>query len=81
MKLTKQKLIEHIECIGTDISIFDDRSIECWADEIWELKSHWPASKLVGYVTALVEPMHDAERKKVNLFGAMVYQHLPDKYT
>ena len=47
-----------------DINELDNLSVEWWADEIWELKSHWSPNKLVGYITALVDPMHDGNRKK-----------------
>jgi hypothetical protein len=63
MKQTKQKLIDHLECYGLDISKLDNLSVEWWADEIWELKSHWSPNKFVGYITALVAPMHDGHRK------------------
>ena len=64
MKSIKQKLIDHLECYGLDIIEVDNLSVEWWADEIWELKSHWSPNKLVGYITALVDPMHDGNRKK-----------------
>jgi hypothetical protein len=64
MKSIKQKLIDHLACYGVDIIEVDNLSVEWWADEIWELKSHWSPNKLVGYITALVDPMHEDTRQK-----------------
>jgi hypothetical protein len=64
MKTHKQKLIDHLECYGWDIEFIDEDRCDWWADEIWKLKSHWTPVNTVAYITALVDPQHDGNRKK-----------------
>lgn len=41
-----------------------EENIEWWADEIWQLESKWSPVGCKAYITLLVDPMADLNRRK-----------------
>lgn len=41
-----------------------EEGLEWWADEMWRLESLWSPVGSLAYVTFLVDPMSDGDRKK-----------------
>lgn len=64
MKTPQQKLSDYFELEGWGIEkvIIDD--LDWWADEIWVLKSIWSPEDVFVYITFLVDPMFEGNRKK-----------------
>ncbi|MRX28171.1 hypothetical protein [Kangiella sp. HZ709] len=64
MKTYQQKLMDYLEVDGWDILKIETEDLERWADEIWYLESNWSPKGKKGYITFLVDPMHDGLRKQ-----------------
>ena len=64
MKTPQQKLRDHFEVEGWGIEkiILDD--LDWWTDEIWVLKSVWSPEDAFVFITFLVDPMFEGNRKK-----------------
>jgi len=64
MKSLYMKLSDRLEVEGWDtVQTYSD-NLEWWADEIWQLKSHWPPEGAVAFVTFLVDPSWQGSRSK-----------------
>lgn len=65
MKPNYQKVQEHLESDGWEISsIVDPDILDWWADEIWKVSSVWSPKGATAYVTFLVDPQHEGIRRK-----------------
>ncbi|TQV77181.1 hypothetical protein FLL45_04335 [Aliikangiella marina] len=65
MKPNQQKVQEYLELDGWEIaSKVDPHIIDWWADEIWKLTSVWSPHGAIAYITFLVDPQHDGNRRK-----------------
>ena len=65
MKPNRQKVQEHLEMDGWEIkSIIDLNDLEWWADEIWQVNSTWSPQGVIAYITFLVDPQHEGNRRK-----------------
>ena len=73
--------MDYLECDGLDIDLIKIDDLEWWADEVWKLKSTWSPEGVVVYLTFLVDPQHEGNRKKERLYGVLVVQkhlHYPE---
>ncbi len=59
-----EKMMDYLECDGLDIDLIKIDDLEWWADEVWKLKSTWSPEGVVVYLTFLVDPQHEGNRKK-----------------
>lgn len=64
MKTPVQRLTDGLEMNGWDVEAIHTRDLEWWADEIWELKSHWTPQGATACITFLVDPQHEGLRNK-----------------
>lgn len=64
MKSYEQKIKDYLECDGWDIEYIEKDDLDWWADEIWKLKSNWSPQGAEAYLTFLVDPMNEGNRKK-----------------
>lgn len=62
MKKLKAELADQLHANGWDV-LEQVHDLEWWADEIWELKSRWSPAGAFGYITFLVDPMWEGERR------------------
>jgi hypothetical protein len=63
MKTLKAKLADHLEVSGWDV-LEQVNDLEWWADEIWALTSRWSPAGAFGYITFLVDPLWERERRQ-----------------
>jgi len=64
MKTYTQKMMDYLVCDGWDITEKEQENLEWWADEVWKLESNWSPSGSIAYLTFLVDPMHEGNRRK-----------------
>lgn len=63
MKTVKARLGDRLEVDGWDVLEHVD-DLDWWADEIWELTSRWSPVGAQGFITFLVDPMWEGNRRK-----------------
>lgn len=63
MKTLAAKLAGHFEAHGWD-QVRHVTDLEWWADEIWELTSRWSPVGTPAFITFLVDPMWEGNRRK-----------------
>ena len=63
MKTLRTHLADYLRSNGWEVLEHVDE-LEWWADEIWELRSLWSPQGASGYVTFLVDPMWEGNRRK-----------------
>lgn len=64
MKTPTNFLIDFLEMKGWEITDVQTENLEWWADEIWKLRSRWSPEGVSAFLTLLVDPQHDGNRKK-----------------
>lgn len=62
MKALKARLAAHLEANGWDV-LEQVNDLEWWADEVWALTSRWSPTDAFGYITFLVDPLWEGERR------------------
>jgi len=55
---------DFLEVDGWQVEQIFEEGLEWWADEIWEIKSTWSPHGSSAYLTFLVDPQHEGNRKK-----------------
>jgi hypothetical protein len=63
MQAQRQELFNQLPEHGWRLAN-QEEELEWWADEMWRLESLWSPVGSLAYVTFLVDPMSDGERKK-----------------
>lgn len=64
MKSYYQKIEDYLECNGWSLESLDSDHNDWWADEFWLLKSTWSPVGSSCYLTYLVDPMFEGNRKR-----------------
>lgn len=64
MKSLSAKLADRLEVNGWDLVLEHTQDLEWWADEIWELKSRWTPLGGSAFITFLVDPMWEGNRRR-----------------
>jgi hypothetical protein len=64
MQAQKAELFEQISAQGWSFAEVEDWELDWWADEMWLLESTWSPIGSRAYLTFLVDPQFDGERKK-----------------
>ena len=79
MKSYQQKLEDYLEVEGWEHVDTYDTDQEWWSDEIWKLKSHWSPEGVNAYITLLVDPQanHNKRKKGQEIWGAGVSKNMP----
>lgn len=49
---------------GWELEGVEEEDLEWWADEIWKLRSVWPPTEARAYITFLVDPQWEGNRRK-----------------
>jgi hypothetical protein len=63
MQAQRQELFDQLPEHGWRVAS-QEEELEWWADEMWRLESLWSPVGSLTYVTFLVDPMSDRDRKK-----------------
>jgi hypothetical protein len=63
MKTYIQKMLDYLEVDGWEVSQMFTDDQEWWSDQIWEIKSIWSPYGSKAYLTFLVDPSHEGNRK------------------
>lgn len=63
MQAQAQELFNQLPAHGWSVTNKEE-CLEWWADEMWRLESLWSPVGSVAYVTFLVDPMSEGDRKK-----------------
>ena len=63
MQAQRQDLFNQLPEHGWHVADHEEE-LEWWADEMWRLESLWSPVGNLAYVTFLVDPMSDGDRKK-----------------
>lgn len=63
MKSYRQKLEDHLACNGWEVVSIDSDHNEWWADEFWQLKSTWSPLNSKCFLTFLVDPQFEGNRR------------------
>lgn len=63
MKSYQQKIEGYLECNGWEVVSVDSDHNDWWADEYWKLKSTWSPLSSECYLTFLVDPQFEGDRK------------------
>lgn len=64
MKTLNARLADYLEVDGWDIVESHTKDLDWRADEIWRLKSRWSPAGALAFVTFLVDPMWEGNRRK-----------------
>jgi len=58
------RLSDLLNRFGWELAQIRVEELEWWADEIWELRSVWSPVGACAFVTLLVDPMWEGQRRK-----------------
>jgi len=64
MKTPKQKLEDWLPTYGWELYKVEEEDLFWWADEIWELRSVWSPEGAKAYISFLVDPQWEGNRRK-----------------
>ncbi len=64
MKTKKQQLSDYLDENGWEVVKVHDNDIEWWGDEVWELNSRRTPNGVQAFITFLVDPQHEGNRRK-----------------
>ena len=64
MKTKKQRLSDRLDENGWEVTKVHENDIEWWGDEIWELNSRRTPHGIQAFITFLIDPQHEGNRRK-----------------
>ncbi|MBW3621965.1 MAG: hypothetical protein KY468_00985 [Armatimonadetes bacterium] len=64
MQTQQRELYDRLENQGWEITPVEEPTLDWWADEVWRLRSRWAPQTCRVYLTFVVDPQWEGQRKK-----------------
>ena len=72
METERTEILDRLSDYGWRLAAIEE-NLEWWADEMWRLESVWSPAGSRAYITFLVDPLFEGNRKKgESVWGVMV---------